>query len=365
MLSRRQLQGIDRPLLGAFAGLLAMGLLVLYSASYHKAEIWGVAFVHRQMVWAGVGLLAAIALIWVDYHRWLEGAYWLYGLSILLLLLVDVAGVARGGAQRWLSLGPLTLQPSEFAKVSTILALTRFLGSRSKEERQWRTLLQAAALAGVPCFLILSQPDLGTAIVLVPVMVGMLLIWGIRWRILAGIAGAGLAVLPLAWLRLAEYQKSRLLVFINPDLDPLGAGYTISQSRIAIGSGGLFGKGWLAGTQSQLSFLPERHSDFIFSVVGEEWGFLGVTLVLAGFIFLFLRALSLTHQVRDPYGRLLVTGLTVMLAFHVAVNTAMTIGLAPVVGLPLPFFSYGGSWMLTCTAAIGMILSVAARRPVY
>ncbi|MBI3615507.1 MAG: rod shape-determining protein RodA [Candidatus Omnitrophica bacterium] len=366
MLTRRELRGIDRPLLVAALLLLAVGFLTLYSASFQKAQATGVSFFTRQMSWAAMGGLLALLLVVVDYHRWLEWAYLLYGLNLLLLLLVLEMGVVRGGAQRWLTLAGFTIQPSEFAKVTTVLALARYLGSRREMVKQsWRALIFAGLFAAVPMFLILREPNLGTASVFLPMALAMLLVWGIRLKVLGLLLAAGAALVPLGWMGLADYQRSRLLVFLNPNMDPLGAGYTVVQSRIAIGSGGLLGKGWLAGTQNQLNFLPERHTDFIFSVVGEEWGFLGSSLLLGLFAFFFYRSILIATQTRDPFGRLLIVGLVALLASHLVVNIGMTMGLMPVVGLPLPFLSYGGSWLLTCLGAVGMILSVGVRRPVF
>lgn len=369
MLTRREIRGIDRSIVGATLLLIGIGLAALYSATSHSGGAGGAGFLHKQIVWAFFGMGLAVLLTAADYHRWMEGAYLLYGLNLLLLLLVLEVGAVRGGAQRWLSLGGWTVQPSEFAKVTAVLALARLLGGMPPVSgwqvgrQEARALLSTVALLGIPMALILQEPNLGTALVFVPIGLAMLLVWGVRLRVLTGLLLAGLAVLPFLWGGLADYQRSRLMVFVNPNADPLGAGYTVIQSKIAIGSGGLWGKGWLSGTQNQLNFLPERHTDFIFSVVGEEWGFLGGTVCLALFAFLFYRSIRIAAQTRDPYGRLLVAGLVAMLATHVVVNTGMTVGLMPVVGLPLPLMSYGGSSVLTTLSAIGIILSVGVRRP--
>lgn len=358
------LRGLDRPLLAATAALLGAGLLALYSAVSSGAEGSSFSLLHRQLTWVGFGILLASALLLLDYHHWLEWAYVLYGVNLLLLALVLEMGVVRGGAQRWLTIGGLTVQPSEFAKVTTILVLARVLGSRpSPGSSHWRTAALSGVILAVPMALILMEPNLGTALVFVPAGLAMLWVWGIRMKILGVLLAVGMALAPLGWWFLADYQRSRLMVFMNPSLDPLGAGYTVIQSRIAVGSGGLIGKGWLSGTQNQLNFLPERHTDFIFSVIGEEWGFLGTSLCLGLFAIFFTRGLLLATQSRDPFGRLLAAGFVTLLATHAAVNTAMTLGMAPVVGLPLPFMSYGGSWMLTCLAAVGILLSIGIRRP--
>ncbi len=365
MLSRRQFQGLDRVFLTVTLLLLGVGLLSLYSAAFQKTQMTGVLFLQRQLVWAGLGCALAVLLLVVDYHLWLEWSYLLYGLTILLLGLVLVAGTVRGGAQRWLMIGGMTVQPSEFAKLTTILALARYLGHRPSAVGRWRTVLGACILLGIPMVLILKQPNLGTAAVFGFAGLAMLLVWGIPLRPLVIVLGAAILCLPVFWFFLEDYQRSRLLVFLNPNLDPLGAGYTVIQSRIAMGSGQFWGKGWLAGTQNQLNFLPERHTDFIFSVVGEEWGILGTTFCLVLYFLLFDRGFIIASQTRDPFGRLIVVGLVTMLAVHTVVNMGMVMGLMPVVGLPLPFMSYGGSWMMTCLVAIGIILSVGVRRPVF
>ncbi|MBI3322673.1 MAG: rod shape-determining protein RodA [Candidatus Omnitrophica bacterium] len=362
--ARTRVRGLDGVFLFCALLLLGIGLLSLYSAAFQKTQETGINYLQRQMTWAMFGTAIALLLVAVDYHRWLEGAYLLYGLNLLLLVLVLAVGAVRGGAQRWLAIGGFAVQPSELAKISTILALARFLGSRKDfEGPRWKTVLGAVVLLAVPMVLILKEPNLGTASIFFGIGVAMLLAWGVPWKAVAALFGAGALGAPLLWLALADYQRSRLLVFMNPNLDPLGAGYTVIQSRIAVGSGGLWGKGWLSGTQNQLNFLPERHTDFIFSIIGEEWGILGTTLVMALFAILFHRGFSLAAQTRDPFGRLLVVGLLAMLAMHVIVNTGMTLGMMPVVGLPLPFMSYGGSWLMTCLVAVGIVLSVGARRP--
>ena len=365
MLSRRQVHGLDRVFLATTLLLLGVGLLSLYSAAFQKTQMTGILFLQRQLIWAGLGCALALLLLVVDYHLWLEWSYLFYVLMLVLLVLVLVMGTMRGGAQRWLSIGGLTIQPSEFAKLTTILAVARYLGHRPPVTGRWWTVLGAGVLLGVPMALILKQPNLGTASVFAFAGMAMLLVWGIPLRGLMIVLGMALLAVPLLWFFLEDYQRSRLLVFMNPNLDPLGAGYTVIQSRIAMGSGQLWGKGWLSGTQNQLNFLPERHTDFIFSVVGEEWGILGTSFCLGLYFLLFQRGFIIAQQTRDPFGRLLIVGLIAMLASHAIVNMGMVLGLMPVVGLPLPFMSYGGSWLMTCLVSIGIILSVAVRRPVF
>lgn len=365
MLNRRQIQGLDRVFLGTTLLLLGIGLLSLYSAAFQRTQMTGVLFLQRQLIWAALGCALALLLLIVDYHLWLEWSYLFYFLMLVMLVLVLVMGTMRGGAQRWLSIGGLTVQPSEFAKLTTVLALARYLGHRPPISGRWGTVLGAVLLIGLPTALILKQPNLGTAAVFGFTGLAMLLVWGIPLRPLLAVLGLGVLCMPALWVALHDYQRSRLLVFMNPNLDPLGAGYTVIQSRIAMGSGQLWGKGWLAGTQNQLNFLPERHTDFVFSVVGEEWGILGTSLCLGLYFLLFQRGFIIAQQTRDPFGRLLIVGLVVMLASHTIVNMGMVLGLMPVVGLPLPFMSYGGSWLMTCLVSVGIVLSVSVRRPVF
>ena len=362
-MSRRFWRGLDRPLLGVVWLLVLIGLVTLVSASHQRAMATGINFVAKQFVWLALGMAVAAVLMLVDYHRWLEGAYLLYALNLLLLGLVLVVGEVRGGAQRWLAVGPLTFQPSELAKISTVLALTRYLGSHRDQPRRLTAALVPIGLVAVPTALILAEPNLGTAMLFLLLLGAMLFAWGLpaRWLWLA--AGIGFLAAPIGWQLLHDYQRARLLVFANPNLDPLGAGYTVVQSKIAIGSGLLWGRGWFAGTQNQLNFLPERHTDFIFSVVGEEAGFLGAAGILLLYGLLLHRGFRIAAESRDPFGRLLVAGLMAMLGCHVVINVGMTMGLMPVVGLPLPFLSYGGSWLLTCLVAMGMVFSVGLRRP--
>lgn len=362
-MSRRLWQGVDRPLLWTLIALIGIGLAVLYSASYQRAVATDTSYIGKQLIWLVFGVIVAVFLMAVDYHRWLEGAYLLYGMNLLMLGLVLVMGETRGGAQRWLAVGPLTFQPSELAKISTVLVLARYLGEHRDGPKGWGSLGVPILLAGLPMLLILKEPNLGTASLFLPITAAMLFVWRVPGRIFGILLGVFLVAVPFGWHFLHDYQRSRLMVFMNPNLDPLGAGYTVLQSRIAVGSGLLWGKGWFAGTQNQLNFLPERHTDFIFSVIGEETGFLGSSAVLLAFVFLLHRSFRIASESRDPFGRLLVAGLTTMIGCHLLINVGMTLGLMPVVGLPLPFISYGGSWLLSCLAAMGIVFSVGMRRP--
>lgn len=378
MFNQKNWKDFDFMLLLTAILIFGIGLFFLYSASYqHTYRLSGFlpqSFLLRQIIWFGLGLLIGLVILQIDYHKWLELAFPLYGLGLILLILILMGSEARFGAQRWITFGNITLQPSEFIKLVTILALARYLGQRKANQEQGlsakgtlpkKELLVSFLIAGVPFLLIVKQPDLGTALTLVPILFAVLYVWGVRLRTLILIFAGFALSSPLFWHLLKDYQKRRILVFLNPNLDPLGAGYTIIQSKIAIGSGGLFGKGWLSGTQNQLNFLPERHTDFIFSVVGEEWGFLGAALLLVLYFFLLWRAISCIQNTSLLTGRLLATGITVLLMFQVVINIAMTMGLVPVVGLPLPLISYGGSSLLSTMIAIALLLNIGKRRTIF
>ncbi|MFH1848013.1 MAG: rod shape-determining protein RodA, partial [Candidatus Omnitrophota bacterium] len=278
------------------------------------------------------------------------------------LSLVLILGKTALGAQRWLNIGGFSLQPSEFTKIVFIIVMASYLGRVRLRITEPASVFGALVITGVPFALILVQPDLGTALMLIPILFAMLFAAGTMKRYLIVIASSGILALPVFWHFLKAYQQKRLLVFINPDIDPLGAGYTIIQSKIAIGSGGIFGKGWLSGTQNLLNFLPERHTDFMFSVVGEEWGFIGGFIVIALYIALIKRGFSIAEETTEIHGKLMAVGITTMLAFQVIVNVSMTLGLMPVVGLPLPLMSYGGSSLWTTMTCIGLLLNVKMRQ---
>jgi len=356
---------IDLVLIVAIIALSIIALLSLYSASHKPDQTMVKNYCLQQLVWIVFALFVSILFAWVGYERFIDYGYIIFALNILLLVLVLLVGSVRLGAKRWLSLGLFSLQPSELCKVSFILALVKYVSTNRQNIKNIKEVAGALLLCLIPMMLIIKQPDLGTAIVFLPILFSILLVAGARiWHMLSIII-IGLASCPLLWFMLKTYQKKRLLVFLNPNMDPLGAGYTVIQSKIAIGSGGLFGKGWLSGTQNQLNFLPERHTDFIFSVIGEEWGFLGAMLLVVLFIILMNRLLNLTNQTNDDRGKFLITGVVALLWFQFFINISMTLGLMPVVGLPLPLVSYGGSSLATTMALIGLAVSVKARRKVF
>ena len=345
--------------------IFGIGLLFLHSASSSLQEIKGINFTLRQITWMLVSILALILLINIDFRRILDFSYIFYGIVIVILSLLLVIGGAKMGAKRWINIGHLTFQPSEFAKLALILVSAFYLGNNKYSIRSIKSLLIPFLLTGVLFILIIKEPDLGSSIVLLPILLAMLLASGMPLKFIFSSILIGAMASPLFWQILKDYQKRRLLVFINPNMDPLGAGYTIIQSKIAIGSGGLSGKGWMSGTQNQLNFLPERHTDFIFSVVGEEWGFMGSLLVILLFALLISRILDVARRTNDIYGRLLVVGVAAMLCFQVIVNIAMTVGLMPVVGLPLPFISYGGSSLISSVVCIALVINVDMHRTIF
>jgi rod shape determining protein RodA len=269
------------------------------------------------------------------------------------------------GAQRWIRFFGVGIQPSEIVKITTLFALAHYLDEVRERIRELRFLVLAIVIAAVPSFLIMLQPDLGTALVLVALLGGMLFAADARRRHLGAFGILGISLLPFMWGFLKDYQKNRLLAFINPDLDPLGASYQVIQSKIAVGAGGFTGSGWLAGMQSQLNFLPEQHTDFIFSVFAEQWGFLGALLLVLLYVGLMFQALKIADSARDFLGSMLAVGIITIISFQVLVNLLMTVGLMPVTGIPLPFMSYGGSNLLVMMACVGLLLSIDKRSHVF
>lgn len=353
-------------LIGLPVALSLLGLALIHSATYSSLRGGPSALVVRQAQWLLLSLCVMVVCLVVPYRRFLRAAYPIYGLSVLLLMVVLVAGVEVSGAQRWLGIGPFRMQPSELAKLGTVLALARYLGTRREEVRSLRTFLVALGLAALPLVLILVQPDLGTALVLGPIFLAMAVFAGCRPRHVLALVALGLASAPLAWnFVLRDYQKARLLVFLFPDrVDPTGKGlsWQIRQSKIAVGSGGILGKGFLRGSQSRLGFLTKSQTDFVFALLCEEMGFAGAAALLGAYMTAFARFVRAAVSARDREGMLLCVGLVVMIAVHVVVNVAMATGLAPVVGIPLPFLTSGGSSLVVTFAAFGLAANVRLRR---
>ena len=362
MTGKRIFGDMDKTIITASSIIIIIGLLSIYSATHARSLSPADSFFLRQLNFLAAGVVLFLICVSVSYQRFIDLSYIIYIFNIALLTLVLILGRARLGAQRWFSIGDFAFQPSEFIKLSLVLALASYLGARKGAMGSLKSFIIPLLLLVPPFLLVLLHPDLGTALLLIPIFFFVLMISGANIRYILVLMLTGLMSLPFFWHFLRDYQKARLAVFLNPNIDPLGAGYTIIQSKIAIGSGGLFGKGWLSGTQSQLNFLPERHTDFIFSVIGEEWGFIGAVLVVILYLVIAKRAFAISAMTDDMHGRALVTGIGVMIAMQAVVNILMTIGLMPVVGIPLPLVSYGGSSLISTIIGIALVVNVGMRR---
>lgn len=346
-----------------------IGIFSIYSANYQKANrIW-----QTQIIWVILGTLFFLVMSNFNYRRLWDWTHLLYILCLILLLLVSYWGVVRLGAQRWLRAAWFNFQPSELTKLIMVVFLSRYFSTKSVDDVSLlsakfgilRALIIPFIFVAIPMGLIIEQPDLGSAVMIFSIFIAMLYLADVRLKYIFIFLLLTILSAPLFWQFLRGYQKERLLVFLNPNIDPLGAGYTLIQSKIAIGSGGIFGKGWLTGTQSQLHFLPESHTDFIFATFAEEWGFLGSCVLLLLYYLLIRQALMIAQRTSDQFARLLALGILLLLGIQVFINMGMTMGLMPVVGLPLPLMSYGGSSMVTTFIALGILVSIDRRRAVF
>jgi rod shape determining protein RodA len=358
-IDRRLLKNLDWSLLVGAALLVAMSATTL--ANLHPGRA-GSTVAFRQVAWFGIGLVALSIVASIDYRRLVQLGPVLYVLALGGLVAVFFVGRTVSGARRWISLGVFSVQPSELFKIVFVLTLVWALTSRWAQPITAGTLAWVLPLTALPAVLIVKQPDLGTALLLLPVLIALLVGAGIRWKLFAALAGIGLAAMPPVWFVLKDYQRERLLVFLDPVRDPLGSAYNVIQAKIAIGSGQLLGKGVAGATQSRLAFLPERHTDFVFAVFAEMWGFAGCLVLLAGYALVLLRGFDIAASARDATGRLVALGATSLLATQVLVNVGMVSGLLPVVGIPLPLMSYGGSSMVVSLMALGLLLSVRMRQ---
>ncbi len=369
-----KLRSINWGLVLLLSVIAAIGFAMLYSAANGSWQPWA----GKQAMRYGVFLVIMIAVAMIDIRFWLKDVFhifWFavrpthlfYLASFALLIFVEVHGRLGMGAQRWIDLGFMQLQPSELMKIALVLVLAGYFHGIGPEDMQgfgrllWRLILPAA-MVFLPAALVLKQPDLGTAMMLVATGGAMFFLAGVRWWLFAAVAAAGAGVVPIAWRFLRDYQKNRIYTFLDPESDPLGAGYHSLQSKIAIGSGGAFGKGFMQGSQAHLSFLPEKHTDFIFTMLGEEWGLLGGLVLLALYTVVFIYGYAIAFRARSQFGRLLALGITINLFFYVFINIAMVMGLIPVVGVPLPLISYGGTAMLTVMFGMGLLMSVYVHR---
>ena len=384
--------------------LIAIGTTAIYSATYAADVDTGNFFV-RQLIWAitGLSLMFFISLIPIRLIN--RFAYWIYGISIFLLIMVLFFGRLGQGAERWLVIGPVHIQPSELSKLATVLAVSKYLSDKYADVNQVRYFSISVFLILVPFLLIARQPDLGTALVFLALVIPLLYWAGLNWFAIFTILTPVLTMIlsfnfwaflvlmisislvlvfsrkkpailvavfllnivvgivtPYLWNQLRPYQQKRILTFVNPEQDPKGAGYQIIQSQVAIGSGGVWGKGYMNGSQTHLRFLPAQHTDFIFSVIGEEFGFAGISVVLLLFLILILRLIHIASLIREQFESMAVIGITTIIAFHTLINVGMTIGMAPVTGLPLPFLSYGGSSTIVDMGSVGVLLSVSMKR---
>lgn len=363
MIDRRLLTNIDWVLIGLVVTVCLLGIVNIYSATA-PYKIVGMSYYLKQFYWMLLGITIALLVCSIDYHILEDLSYWFYGFLILLLIAVLIFGRRSMGATRWLNLGFFTIQPSELMKLVIIATLARFFNNyQSVGGLTVKEMLIPLGLLALPAALIMKQPDLGTATLVILIASSMVMYVGLRWSTVITFAAV---TLPMAWISwsflLRQYQKNRVLDFLDPERSRLGSGYHIIQSKIAVGSGGFTGKGFIKGTQSQLRFLPEQHTDFAFSVFAEEWGFIGSLLLIIIYLSLVLWGLNIARRCNDRFGGLLAVGVTAMLFWHIVINMGMVIGLFPVVGVPLPFFSYGGTSMITSMVGIGLLHNISMRR---
>lgn len=342
--------------------ICCIGFALLYSVAGGSLEPWA----GRQIVRFGVGILLLLVVATVHIRTWYQLAYPIYGATLLLLIATEFLGRMGKGAERWIDIGPLQLQPSELMKLALILALSRFLhGVLLDDVSRPTRLLPALLLILIPAGLVLMQPNLGTATILIVGGCGLIFLAGLSWKIIVPVIAIGLAVIPIGWeFALKDYQKQRVQTFLDPDSDPLGAGYNITQSKIALGSGGVFGKGFGQGTQSRLNFLPEKQTDFIFTVLGEEFGLFGLLILMGLYLALLMQGVSIAMDTRSQFGRLVAMGVCLNFLLYILINTSMSMGLIPVVGIPLPLVSYGGTALMTVLIGFGLMLSVQIHRGV-
>src|SRR5215469_5829668 len=365
-LDRRMLLHFDWTIFVVAVALAGVGLISVLSATWAGARHPTDPLVIRQLIWIGVGVALMTAAALFDYRALNAYAYPFYAVALGLLVVVAVAGQSTGGSRRWINLGLLKLEPSEIAKLAVVLVMVHYL--REEPPRGgWRAhqMLIPAILLAVPAALVLKQPDLGTALILVMITGTLVFVSGLNWRTMAVVVLGAVLVAPVAWHYLKPYQRERLVSFLNPQSDPLGAGYHIIQSEIAIGSGGAWGKGMFQGTQARLNFLPEQTTDFIFAVYAEEFGFAGSILLLGLYAALIARGAWIARHARDRFGSLLAVGVSGIIFWQVAINIGMATGMLPVVGITLPLVSYGGSSLIAMMTAAGVLISINMRRYLF
>ena len=363
MFDRRLIENFNWGLLGTTVLLAGVGIGTLYSAVTAGPDDSLSGLYTKQLVWYGMGFVCMIVSFLFNYRLLERWSTLIYVACVCLLIYVLFFGKSAGGSTRWVSIGPASIQPSELAKIGVIIYLAGYYSKCiTTEGLVLKELFRPLVIVMIPFLLIVKQPDLGTALLIVFIAGVMTVFTKIERRSLLYLLSSGIVCIPMVWFFLKGYQKQRILTFLNPERDPLGTGYHIIQSKIAIGSGMLTGKGFLKGTQNALAFLPEQQTDFIFSVLSEEWGLLGAASVLLLFALLLIAGLNIANSCRDPFGVLLAVGITALIFFEIFVNIGMVMGLLPVVGVPLPFISYGGSSIISKMICVGLLLNVSMRR---
>jgi rod shape determining protein RodA len=364
MFDRRLVQNFDWILLFLLILIVTISLTNLYSATYPIRDAGGDKIFSKQVYWFLMGFVVLFMVTFFDYHLLERGGYSIYVFSIILLIMVLIIGRVHSGSQRWLGIGGFVFQPSELAKISMVIILAKYFTNNSEfSDYRLRDLWQPFLLSAVPCVLIVKEPDLGSGLLLAIISFSIMLFMKIRWKSLFILVCTSLiAAYPLWRFVLKEYQQKRILNFLRPEMDPLGSGYHIIQSKIAVGSGLLWGKGFLKGTQTGLHFLPEQHTDFAFSVLAEEWGFAGVVFLLSVYLFLIFRIIFIAKNSKDRFGTIFSIGIASIIFWQLVINVCMTIGLMPVVGIPLPLLSYGGSSVVTTMLGIGILMNISMRR---
>lgn len=363
MFDRRLLQNFDWILLLVLIVISAISVINLYSATFPIRASGGSQIFMKQIYWFLIGFVALFAMIPFDYHLLERLAYPIYIFSLILLVLVLVIGKVYSGSQRWISFGAVSFQPTEFAKIAIVIALAKyFIDHGEYNEYRLRDLWKPFIMIAVPCLLIIRQPDLGSSLVVLIISFSIILFMKIKFSSFLILLVASLASVPFIWFSLKEYQQKRILTFLMPERDPLGAGYHIIQSKIAVGSGLFWGKGFLKGTQTRLHFLPEQHTDFAFSVLAEEWGFFGSLGLLVLYLFLVLWGINIAKNSKDKFGTILAIGFISIVFWQLVINVSMAIGLLPVVGIPLVLFSYGGSSIVSTMIGMGILMNISMRR---
>lgn len=365
LLERRLLRNVDWPVLVAVMIICVLSVIILYSATATLGPEAQKSYVTQQIFGVIAGFILFLFFLWLDYQELARFSRFIYVMCLLMLAAVLVPGLGHEakGAQSWLGVGPVRIQPSEFAKIFIIITLADFINKRKLKIEKLQDLAAILLHIGIPMGLILLQPDLGTTLVFIAILFGMLLLGGAPMKYILGLLFLGMAATPFVFHFLKPYQRNRLIVFLNPEkIDPSGAGWNVIQSMTAIGSGRFFGKGLGAGTQSQYGFIPEQWTDFIFSVLGEELGFIGAMFLLLLYFFILWRSVKIAAKAKDNFGMLMVVGIVAMWTFHILENIGMTAGMMPVTGIPLPFMSFGRSSFFTNMISLGIILNVGMRR---